>query len=129
MAAQQRAALASFQSDPEASRGSPVRRSLRSIESIGLNEQFSGVNEQVWRLLFLRPSCRGNFSPYFRRELSVAGQRQGKAMVAGRRIKTVAFVAILAVTTFEASPPPAPPLTKRCDAAGPPLDLRARGAA
>src|SRR5262245_23834795 len=24
---------------------------------------------------FFRPSCRGNFSPYFRRELSVAGQR------------------------------------------------------
>jgi len=25
---------------------------LRSIEAIGLNEQFFGVNEQVWRLFF-----------------------------------------------------------------------------
>jgi hypothetical protein len=44
----------------------------------------------------------GNFSPYFRREFSVAGQRQGKVMIAGRRCKTIAFVAIFALTTFGA---------------------------
>ena len=44
----------------------------------------------------------GNFSLYFRRELSVAGQWQGKVMIAGRRSKTVAFIAILALLTFGA---------------------------
>src|SRR5262249_12947929 len=47
---------------------------------------------------------RGNFSPYFRRELSV---RRGttswaKVMIAGPRSKTVAFVAFLALTVFGA---------------------------
>src|SRR5215475_10689847 len=44
----------------------------------------------------------GNFSLYFRRELSVAGQWQDKVMIAGRRSKTVAFIAILALLTFGA---------------------------
>ena len=35
--------------------------SLRSIEAIGLNEQFSGVNEQVWRLFFLDRPVGGTF--------------------------------------------------------------------
>ena len=35
--------------------------SLRCIEAIGLNEQFSGVNEQVWRLFFLDRPVGGTF--------------------------------------------------------------------
>ena len=54
------------------------------------------------RAVFFGPSCRGNFSPYFRRELSVVGQWQAKVMRAGWRSKTVAFVAILALLTFGA---------------------------
>ena len=42
-------------------------------------------------------------SPYFGREWSVClGQPHGKVMIAGRRSKTIAFVAILALTTFGA---------------------------
>ena len=42
-------------------------------------------------------------SPYFGREWSVClGQPHGKVMIAGRRSKTIAFVAILALATFGA---------------------------
>ena len=34
---------------------------LRSIEAIGIIEQFSGVNEQVWRLFFLDRPVGGTF--------------------------------------------------------------------
>src|SRR5262245_37974572 len=44
----------------------------------------------------------GNFSLYFRHELSVAVQWQGKVMIAGRRSKTVVFIAIFALLTFGA---------------------------
>src|SRR5262249_17030829 len=44
----------------------------------------------------------GNFSLYLRHELSVAVQWQGKVMIAGRRSKTVVFIAILALLTFGA---------------------------
>jgi hypothetical protein len=35
-----------------AQRAACQRSHLRSIEAIGIIEQFSGVNEQVWRLFF-----------------------------------------------------------------------------
>jgi hypothetical protein len=74
---------------------------LTNVRPYGVREKNNPKNQWNGRLFF-RPSCRGNFSPYFRRELSVAGQWQGKVMIAGRRSKTVAFVAILAALTFGA---------------------------
>src|SRR6516165_7746436 len=77
--------------------------SLRCIEAIGLNEQFSGVNEQVWRLFFLDRPVGGTFCHISSVNCpSAVEQPLGKVMIAGWRSKTVAFVAILALLTFGA---------------------------
>jgi CHAT domain-containing protein len=53
--------------------------------------------------MFFKPILVGNFSPYFRRELSHRHrERQAKVMIAGRLKKPVAFVATLALATFGA---------------------------